>query len=352
MKTVTVSASRRYDILIERGLLRRAGELVRGVTNAGTVMLVSDDSVWPLYGETVQKSLAAAGFSVCRFVFPHGESSKCAKTYLALLDALCENQLTRADAVVALGGGVVGDLTGFAASTYLRGIGFIQIPTTLLAAVDSSVGGKTAVDLPTGKNQAGSFYQPCIVICDPNTLETLPEEQYRCGCAEIIKYSMLGNAAFFEELYKTPVREQYEHVIEVCVQMKRDIVGADEYDLGRRRTLNLGHTFGHAVEQCSDFSLLHGEAVAIGMATVTRAAVKRGICGEETLARLLDILHRYGLPTETGYELDKLYEAELVDKKISGGKMHLIVPEKIGQVRMETIPVEALRDWMQDGGIR
>ena len=352
MKTVSVSASRQYEILIERGLLRRAGELVRSVTNAGTVMLVSDDSVWPLYGETVQKSLAESGFSVCRFVFPHGENSKCAKTYLALLNALCENRLTRADAVVALGGGVVGDLTGFAASTYLRGIGFIQIPTTLLAAVDSSVGGKTAVDLPTGKNQAGSFYQPCIVICDPNTLETLPEEQYRCGCAEIIKYSMLGNAAFFEELYKTPVREQYEHVIEVCVQMKRDIVGADEYDLGRRRTLNLGHTFGHAVEQCSDFSLLHGEAVAIGMATVTRAAVKRGICGEETLTRLLDILHRYGLPTETGYPLDKLYEAELVDKKISGGKMHLIVPEKIGQVRMETIPVEALRDWMQDGGIR
>ena len=195
--------------------------------------------------------------------------------------------------IVALGGGVTGDLAGFAAATYQRGMGFAQIPTTLLAAVDSSVGGKTAVDLPTGKNQAGSFYQPCIVLCDPDTLETLPEEQYRCGCAEIIKYSMLGNAAFFEELYKTPVREQYEHVIEVCVQMKRDIVGADEYDLGRRRTLNLGHTFGHAVEQCSEFSLLHGEAVAIGMATVTRAAVKRGICGEETLARLLDILKNF-----------------------------------------------------------
>ena len=134
--------------------------------------------------------------------------------------------------------------------------------------------------------------------------------------------------------------------------MKRDIVSADEYDLGRRRTLNLGHTFGHAVEQCSDFSLLHGEAVAIGMATITRAAVKRGLCSEETLTRLLDILHRYGLPTETGYALDRLYEAELVDKKISGGKMHLIVPEKIGRVRMETIPVEALRDWMRDGGIR
>ena len=214
MKTVTVSASRRYDILIERGLLRRAGELVRGVTNAGTVMLVSDDSVWPLYGEAVQKSLVDAGFSVCRFVFPHGESSKCAKTYLALLDALCENQLTRADAVVALGGGVVGDLTGFAASTYLRGIGFIQIPTTLLAAVDSSVGGKTAIDLPAGKNLAGTFYQPCLVLCDPDCLDSLPDEIFRDGCAEVIKYAVLGNAPFFDELKNTPPRTHLEHIIE------------------------------------------------------------------------------------------------------------------------------------------
>ncbi len=263
--------------------------------------IVSDDTVYALYGERTVKALEKTGYRVHSFTFPAGEGSKNLSTYADVLHFLGEHRFSRSDVVVALGGGVVGDLAGFAAATYQRGMGFAQIPTTLLAAVDSSVGGKTAVDLPTGKNQAGSFYQPCIVICDPNTLETLPEEQYRCGCAEIIKYAMLGNAAFFEELYKTPVREQYEHVIEVCVQMKRDIVGADEYDLGRRRTLNLGHTFGHAVEQCSDFSLLHGEAVAIGMTTVTRAAVKRGICGEETLARLLDILHRYGLPTETGY---------------------------------------------------
>ena len=352
MNTIHISASREYDVLIGHGLLDELGTLAAGVVDAKTAAIVSDDSVFALYGGRVAAALERAGLRVVSFVFPHGESSKNLTVYGQVLNFLCENRISRTDVVVALGGGVVGDLAGFAAATYLRGIRFIQVPTTLLAMVDSSVGGKTAVDLPTGKNQAGSYYQPCIVICDPNTLETLPEEQYRCGCAEIIKYSMLGNAAFFEELYKTPVREQYEHVIEVCVQMKRDIVGADEYDLGRRRTLNLGHTFGHAVEQCSDFSLLHGEAVAIGMATVTRAAVKRGICGEETLARLLDILHRYGLPTETGYELDKLSEAELVDKKISGGKMHLIVPEKIGQVRMETIPVEALRDWMQDGGIR
>ena len=316
MRSIHIKASREYDVLVERGLLDRAGELLREVSAPGMAAIVSDNTVYALYGERTVKALEKAGYRVHSFTFPAGEGSKNLSTYADVLHFLGEHRFSRSDVVVA------------------------------------SVGGKTAVDLPTGKNQAGSFYQPCIVICDPNTLETLPEEQYRCGCAEIIKYSMLGNAAFFEELYKTPVREQYEHVIEVCVQMKRDIVGADEYDLGRRRTLNLGHTFGHAVEQCSDFSLLHGEAVAIGMATVTRAAVKRGICGEETLARLLDILHRYGLPTETGYELDKLYEAELVDKKISGGKMHLIVPEKIGQVRMETIPVEALRDWMQDGGIR
>ena len=354
MKTLRVDLdARAYEIRIAPGLLDAAGEHLRGACpQAARLFVVTDSTVGPLYRGRVEKSLTSAGFRTAFHTVAAGESSKCASRLSELWESMMDFGLTRTDAVVALGGGVVGDLAGFAAATYQRGMGFAQIPTTLLAAVDSSVGGKTAVDLPTGKNQAGSFYQPCIVICDPNTLETLPEEQYRCGCAEIIKYSMLGNAAFFEELYKTPVREQYEHVIEVCVQMKRDIVGADEYDLGRRRTLNLGHTFGHAVEQCSDFSLLHGEAVAIGMATVTRAAVKRGICGEETLARLLDILHRYGLPTETGYELDKLYEAELVDKKISGGKMHLIVPEKIGQVRMETIPVEALRDWMQDGGIR
>ena len=241
MKTVTVSASRRYDILIERGLLRRAGELVRGVTNAGTVMLVSDDSVWPLYGETVQKSLVDAGFSVCRFVFPHGESSKCAKTYLALLDALCENRLTRADAALALGGGVAGDLTGFAASTYLRGIGFIQIPTTLLAMVDSSVGGKTAIDLPAGKNLAGTFYQPWLVLCDPDCLDSLPDEIFRDGCAEVIKYAVLGNAPFFEELNRTPPHAQLEHIIETCVRMKRDIVAQDEFDRGQRQLLNLGH---------------------------------------------------------------------------------------------------------------
>ena len=351
MKTVTVSASRRYDILIERGLLRRAGELVRGVTNAGTVMLVSDDSVWPLYGETVQKSLAAAGFSVCRFVFPHGESSKCAKTYLALLDALCENQLTRADAVVALGGGVVGDLTGFAASTYLRGIGFIQIPTTLLAMVDSSVGGKTAIDLPAGKNLAGTFYQPWLVLCDPDCLDSLPDEIFRDGCAEVIKYAVLGNAPFFEELNRTPPHAQLEHIIETCVRMKRDIVAQDEFDRGQRQLLNLGHTFGHGIEACSGFAVSHGSAVAIGMAMIVRSAAQLGLCTAGTRDAVLALLRQYGLPTETAFTRDARTDAARSDKKIADGKLHLIVPERIGRCRIETIPAADIPAWLADGGI-
>ena len=351
MKTVTVSASRRYDILIECGLLRRAGKLVRSVTNAGTVMLVSDDSVWPLYGETVQKSLVDAGFSVCRFAFPHGESSKCAKTYLALLDALCENQLTRADAALALGGGVVGDLTGFAASTYLRGIGFIQIPTTLLAMVDSSVGGKTAVNLASGKNQVGCFYQPSLVLCDPDTLRTLPPEEYRNGCAEVIKYAVLRSEPFFDALRAEPVSAQVEHVIATCVGMKRDLVAADEFDRGSRQLLNLGHSFGHAVEKCSDYAVPHGCGVAIGMAIIARAAAKRGICTDDTCAQILALLRQYGLPTETAFTRDALTDAAHSDKKIADGKLHLIVPERIGRCRIETIPAVDIPAWLADGGI-
>ena len=272
MKTVSVHASRSYEIRIGRGLLQEAGEQIRAVTDAKKVMLVSDDAVWPLYGGAVRRSLETAGLTVCSFVFPHGESSKCACTYLELLDALCAQQLTRKDAIAVLGGGVAGDLAGFAASTYLRGIGFIQIPTTLLAMVDSSVGGKTAIDLPAGKNLAGTFYQPWLVLCDPDCLTTLPEDIFRDGCAEVIKYAVLGNAPFFDDLRAGSAHAQLEHIIETCVTMKRDIVAQDEFDRGQRQLLNLGHTFGHGIEACSGFAVSHGSAVAIGMAMMVRAA--------------------------------------------------------------------------------
>ena len=351
MKTVHISASKEYDVLVGSGLLDEAGERIRAVTRAKTAVIISGDNVFPIYGERVAASLRAAGFRVLSYVIPHGEQSKCLAVYGQLLAFLSENRLNRSDVLVALGGGVTGDLTGFAASTYQRGMNFVQIPTTLLAAVDSSVGGKTAIDLPTGKNQVGTFYQPSLVLCDPDTLATLPEEEFRCGCAEVIKYGLLGNAAFFEELVRTPIKDQIEHVITTCVEMKRDIVGEDEFDRGRRQMLNLGHSIGHAVEACSGFTVLHGQAVAIGMAVITRAAYSKGLCGSDTLDAVLGVLRKYGLPTEAGYPLDDMARAAMADKKLSGGSINLIVPREIGRCEIMPVPAEEISQWMQAGGI-
>lgn len=219
-----------------------------------------------LYAARLEASLTRAGFRVVTFTYPGGEHCKTLATYTALLDFLAAHRLSRSDLIVALGGGVTGDLAGFAAATYQRGIPFVQVPTTLLAAVDSSVGGKTAVNLDSGKNQVGCFYQPSLVLCDPDTLRTLPPEEYRNGCAEVIKYAVLRSAPFFDELRAQPVSAQVGHVIATCVGMKRDLVVADEFDRGSRQLLNLGHTFGHAVEACSGYTVPHGCGVAIGMA--------------------------------------------------------------------------------------
>ena len=350
MKTVHIPASRQYDVLIERGLLQSAGAQIRGVTKASAILIVSDDAVWPLFGETVQRSLEAEGFRVCTFVFPHGESSKNAARYLQLLDALAAQRLTRTDALVALGGGVVGDLTGFAASTYLRGLGFIQIPTTLLAMVDSSVGGKTAIDLPAGKNLAGTFYQPWLVLCDPDCLQTLPENIFRDGCAEVIKYAVLGSAPFFDDLKAVSAHAQLEHIIETCVRMKRDIVSQDEFDRGTRQLLNLGHTFGHGIEACSGFSVSHGSAVAIGMAMMARAAVSYGLCSAETRDAIVLLLQQYGLPTDCEYPAEEMLRAVVHDKKSSGSSINLIVPTQIGSCQIRKTPASGLLAWLKAGG--
>ena len=352
MKTVSVHASRSYEIRIGRGLLQEAGEQIRAVTDAKKVMLVSDDAVWPLYGGAVRRSLETAGLTVCSFVFPHGESSKCACTYLELLDALCAQQLTRKDAIAVLGGGVAGDLAGFAASTYLRGIGFIQIPTTLLAMVDSSVGGKTAIDLPAGKNLAGTFYQPWLVLCDPDCLDSLPDEIFRDGCAEVIKYAVLGNAPFFDELKNTPPHAQLEHIIETCVRMKRDIVAQDEFDRGQRQLLNLGHTFGHGIEACSGFAVSHGSAVAIGMAMIVRSAAQLGLCTAGTRDAVLALLRQCGLPVDCVYPVEQMLGTILHDKKASGGSINLIVPTAVGSCEIRKTPASEISDWLRAGGAK
>lgn len=352
MKTVHVTASREYDVLIERGLLDSAGEIIAGCVKGRKAVIVSDDNVYPLYGRRLKTALTAAGFSVSSHVVLHGERSKSLECYGKLLRFLSENHLGRSDVIIALGGGVVGDLTGFAAATYQRGTNFVQVPTTLLAAVDSSVGGKTAVNLPTGKNQVGSFYQPAVVICDPDTLKTLPDEEYKCGCAEVIKYGVLGSRSFFDELMETPASEQIEHVISTCVEMKRDVVAEDEFDTGKRQLLNLGHTFGHCVEALSGFTVLHGQAVAIGMALMVRAAAAMGYCPEEDAALLGNILDKYALPKDTDYSAADMLTVVLADKKLSGGSINLVVPTEIGKCEIVKTPVEELEKWLNAGGVK
>ncbi len=351
MKTIAIAASEAYEVRIGRGLLDRCGEMIRAISDASAVMIVSDDRVDPLYGDRTAASLQAAGFRVERFVFPHGEAHKTVETWHQLLERLCACHITRTDLIVALGGGVVGDLAGFAAATYQRGIRYIQLPTTLLAMVDSSVGGKTAVDLDGGKNMVGSFHQPALVLCDPDTLSTLPEEEYRCGCAEIIKYAMIGSRDFFRRLKDRPVREQYEEVITTCVEMKRRYVLEDEFDTGLRMMLNFGHTFGHAAEACSHFGILHGQGVAIGMSIICRAACARGVFSPEDRDALLALLRLYGLPTEASWPAEDMARAAGSDKKATGSAVRLIVPEAIGTCRIEKVPSAELLTWLRQGGV-
>ncbi len=258
MRTVEIPASRPYRVLIGRGLLSQAGKLIRTVSDAGTAVIVSGEHVYPLYGAKLERTLTCAGFRVLRWIHASGEVHKDLETYGKLLSFLSENHIGRGDLLLSLGGGVTGDLTGFAAATYQRGMDYVQIPTTLLAMVDSSVGGKTAVNLPAGKNLAGCFYQPKTVLCDPNLLSTLPEREFRSGCAEVIKYAMLCSPALFRQLETATGWENPEQVIECCVAIKRDYVGQDEFDVGIRRYLNLGHSFGHAIETCGGYAYTHG----------------------------------------------------------------------------------------------
>lgn len=350
MKNVHIDASRSYDVRIGRGLLDDCGRQIAERVRCASAAVVTDDTVYALYGERVCASLEAAGVRTVCYVFPHGEKSKNLLEYAKILNFLAENRVTRADALIALGGGVTGDLGGFAAATYLRGIPFVQLPTTLLAAVDSSVGGKTAVDLPAGKNLAGAFYQPELVLCDLDTLDSLPREIFLDGCAEVIKYAVLGSRELFALLADIPSGKGLEEVTARCVEMKRDFVQSDELDCGARQMLNLGHTFGHAVEASSRFTLSHGKSVAIGMAMILRAACSRGLCSAETRDAVIALLQRYGLPTECPYPADMLLGALSADKKIFGTRLNLVVPTDIGACRLLPVGVDELSGWLRDGG--
>jgi len=349
MNTISVKASENYNILIGNSILPQIGTLVSEIMPNRTVAIISDTNVWPLYGHIISKSLLDAGFSPIHMVFPAGEASKNIDTYLKILTFLADNKVTRTDLLVALGGGVVGDITGFAAATYLRGISYIQIPTSLLAMVDSSVGGKTAIDLPVGKNLVGAFKQPRLVLCDVDTLNTLPRPLFLDGCAEIIKYAMIYDSALFASLMQTGPAFDCTSVITKCVSLKRNVVQEDEFDIGMRQKLNFGHTIGHAIEVSSNYQLTHGQAVAAGMAIVTKAACRNNICQQDVYGNLIALLQKFSLPTKTDFSAEVLFLSALSDKKRSGDTVNLVIPNDIGRCEIVPVPVSELEDFIKAG---
>jgi len=348
MRTIAVTASKRYEVIVGREILDEAGSVIAEAAGGQVAAIVTDDNVTVLYAERLNIALTNSGYRVVQYVVPHGELNKNANTFLSLLDFFAEQRLSRKDVVVALGGGVVGDIAGFAAASYMRGIRFVQIPTTLLAMVDSSVGGKTAINLDMGKNLAGTFYQPDAVICDVSLLSTLSDAVFRDGCAEVIKYGIIADAELFESL-KKPLDTQLEDIIARCITIKRDIVVEDEFDNGVRKLLNFGHAIGHAIELLSEFRITHGNAVAAGMAIVTRAATRMGICEPHTLYDIIHMLQKYELPVNTTYNADKLADACLSDKKRDGGHFHMAVPEKIGKCVIKKISTDELEPFIRLG---
>ncbi len=335
MSTVHVGTGRPYEVHIERGLLTDCGAILKdALGRVCKAAILTDDTVDALYGEQVEYALSQSGFSVCRFAIPHGEGNKNLSTWATMLNFLADNRLTRADVVVALGGGVVGDMAGFAAASFLRGVPFLQIPTTLLAMVDSSVGGKTGLNLAAGKNLAGAFYQPCAVVCDPDTLWTLTPEILADGVAETIKYGVLGDEPFFERLKDGHWHDGMLEVIQTCVAAKARLVEADERDTGSRQFLNLGHTLGHAIEKCSDFSISHGHAVAVGMVYAARLSHRLGLCDGSVQRRVEQALVANRLPISAPYTADQLCEVALSDKKRAGGSVTFVLPRAIGRCEL------------------
>ena len=349
MQILTTPDGHTYPILTGSGLLDTCGQEIAAIVKPCRVMIVSDTNVAPLYLDRVKKSLTDAGFSVNTHVVTAGEGSKSVTVFGALLESFAEAKMTRTDLAVALGGGVIGDLTGFAAGCYLRGIRFVQMPTTLLSAVDASVGGKTAVNLQHGKNLAGLFHQPTGVFCDVDSMDTLTPHEMADGAAEAIKTGILGNPDLFAIYESGNPLSELEDVISHAVAYKSKIVTEDPEEHGVRKLLNLGHTPAHAIERLSDFKISHGHAVAIGMAMMTRAAVKRGILDIDEGTRILYTITRNNLPSVCPFQAKEMSEIAAIDKKAAASEITVILPEQIGRCRMGKIPISALEELFADG---
>ena len=347
--------SRSYEVLVGPGILGEVGPRAARLIRGRRAHVISDSNVAPLYADGVASSLQRAGFTADVQVFEAGEPSKDIHTLSALLEGLAAAQLTRDDVVVAVGGGVTGDIAGLAAALYLRGCAVIQVPTSLLAMVDSSVGGKCAIDLAAGKNLAGVFFQPTLVVADVDCLDTLTHEQLTDSCGEVIKHGVIRDAGLFRQLAAHPLnaegvkRTTRAAVIARNVEIKRDVVDADEREGGVRQILNFGHTIGHAIEAASDFTLGHGSSVAAGMCCMARAAAARGWCPQGVATDIEAAVGAYGLPTDTTLAHERIVSLMLHDKKRHGDSFNIVVPRAIGVAEIRTVDAQQLTDLVDLG---
>lgn len=329
---LTINTDRPYDVIVENGALGLLGERVKPLFKAGSrAMIVSDTNVFPIYGEAVAAQLRAAGFEVFSHVFEAGEARKTLDSVAQIYASLAKAGFTRSDFVVTLGGGVAGDMGGFAAATFLRGIEFVQIPTSLLAQVDASVGGKTAVDLPDGKNLVGAFHQPRLVIADPKTLDTLPEDFFVDGMGEVVKHGCILDPVLFDALEHGTALDRLETMIARNIACKKMMVEEDTRDRGRRMILNFGHTFGHAIEKLTDLKLSHGRAVSVGMVLAAEVGEGLRVTPAGLADRIRGVLADYGLPTKCPFDFAEIIEATALDKKSFGKTLNLILLEDIGK---------------------
>ncbi len=349
MRTVSVKTGRPYEVKIQEGALGQFVSFLEEVygQRKPKLAIITDDRVDALYAPALESQLEQAGYQTCKFVFPNGEASKNLATVEQAYGFLSENAITRSDVIIALGGGVVGDLAGFTAATWLRGIEFIQIPTTFLSMIDSSVGGKTGVDAPFGKNLIGAFWQPVLVVCDPQTLDTLTPDIYADGIAEAIKDGAIMDAQLFEILEEGRLKEELLEVIWRCIDLKRQVVEADERDHGVRQWLNFGHTLGHSVERETNFTITHGKGVSIGMALIGQAAERAGLTPKGVLERITSCCEKYNLPTHTEIPMEVLCRHAQGDKKRKGSKISLVVLEEPGKAKLYTVESDKLLDFME-----
>ena len=330
------------EIHIENGLLSRAAAVIGETFSPSRIHIVSDSTVAPLYLQTLEQQFT---LPVTHTVIPAGEEHKRLATVEGIYHDLLASGMTRKDLIVALGGGVVGDITGFAAATFLRGVSLCQIPTTLLAQVDSSVGGKTGVDMPEGKNLVGAFYQPRLVLIDPSVLTTLPEQTFADGMAEVVKYGYISNRDILDMVSAPDYKQNIESIICECVKIKRDVVTIDEHDTGLRMILNFGHTIGHAAEKLGNYvDLTHGQAVAVGMVAAMRLSAFLG--NEDLTGRLIEILKHIGLPTELKYDREDIYRSLLSDKKKFGATVNFILVREPGRAEITPIDAEKLHEYV------